>query len=244
MHLALFLVLLLLSTANAQRPSVGEQYLLAAANQERLSQGIAPLSWNAALATAARQHAHQMAYHRQISHQFSGEQELSARGAAAGARFTTISENVAEAPSPLIIHSAWMRSEGHRENLLDPNVDAVGIAVINRDGQLYAVQDFAHLTRSLTLEQQEATVAALLDRSGVTILPGATGDARSTCLTESGYHGPNRPGFVMRYTAASLNTLPDELAPHLDRYHQASVGACTSRSGPFTSYRIAILLYP
>jgi uncharacterized protein YkwD len=228
-------------------PGDAERYLFEAANRERAQMQLAPLHWDAALAAAAAGHAAVMADHRGISHQFSGEPELSARGAAAGARFTLISENVAEAPSAAIIHNAWMHSQGHRDNLLDAHVDAVGIAVVRRNGQLYAVQDFAHTTRSLTLEQQETMVAALLDQTGVTILPGATADARETCLAESGYRGTHQPGFIMRYTAASLDRLPDEVTPRLasGRYRHASIGACSGdHNDNFTSYRIAILLYP
>jgi uncharacterized protein YkwD len=234
------------SVARAQ-PGDAERSLFDAANRERTQLRLSPLRWDSALAAAAATHAEVMAEHREISHQFSGEPELSARGAAAGARFTLISENVAEGPSAAIIHNAWMHSQGHRDNLLDPQVDAVGIAVVRRNGQIYAVQDFAHTTRSLTLEQQETMVAALLDQTGVTILPGATADARETCAAESGYRGTHRPGFIMRYTAASLDRLPEEMMPRLDsgRYRHASIGACSGEhDGNFTSYRIAILLYP
>ncbi len=64
------------------------------------------------------------------------------RGQAAGARFSVISENVAEAPSALMIQDAWMNSPKHRENLLDPRVDSIGIRVIARGDRLYAVEDF------------------------------------------------------------------------------------------------------
>jgi uncharacterized protein YkwD len=283
---ALLLALLALAPIAHAHSNGAEQYLIAAANQERAAQGIAPLQpdpalsatarnhaanidqealllfnaanreraqqnapplrWDPALAQAAANHAAQMASRGTISHQFAGEPDLSTRGSSAGAHFSLISENVAEAPSAARIHAAWMQSQGHRENILDPRVDAVGIAVVVRNGQRYAVQDFARTTQSFTLEQQEATVGALLDSAGLTLLPDAR-DARATCATTAGFHGGTQPGFIMRYTTASLDALPDQLAPRLTtgNYHQASVGACTqSGKGPFSTYRIAILLYP
>jgi uncharacterized protein YkwD len=227
----------------AARIGSDEHYLLDQVNRERAQIKLPPVHWDEALARAAQTHAAIMAEHRSISHQFSGEPELSIRGANAGAHFSFISENVAEGPSAAQLHTAWMNSTGHRENLLDAKVDAVGIAVIMRDHQLYAVQDFARTTRSLTLDQQEASVASLLPNLDIDPDPG---DARRTCARESGYRGPRQPAFIMRYTAASLDTLPSEIQPRLatGRYHHAAIGACTPEGTPFTTYKIAILLYP
>ena len=96
--------------------TVAEQYLLAAANQERAALGLGVLHRDPLLAKAAAQHARAMAAHGTISHQFAGEPELSARGQSAGVRFSVISENVGEAPSAPVIHDMWMHSEGHRAN--------------------------------------------------------------------------------------------------------------------------------
>ena len=158
--------------------SVAEQYLLAAANQERIARGLPKLQRDPVLARAAAYHARQMADHGDISHEFPGEPDLSIRGANAGVRFSRISENVAEAPDSVLIHDMWMHSEGHRANLLDPNVNVVGISVIVRDEQLYAVEDFARTVETLTVNQQESTVATLLARSGMNVAsrPGATVD--------------------------------------------------------------------
>lgn len=220
--------------------------LFNAANRERAQKNAPQLRWDPTLAQAADYHAAQMASRETISHQFAGEPDLSARGSSAGAHFSLIAENVAEAPSATRVHAAWMQSQGHRENILDPKVDSVGIAVVVRNGQRYAVQDFARTTRSFTLEQQEATVGMLLDNIGLTLLSDPR-DARNTCATSTGFHGANQPGFIMRYTSASLDVLPDQLNPRLanGKYHQASVGACAQNGkGPFSTYRIAILLYP
>ena len=170
-------------------PTVAEQYLLSAANAERAQRGLQPLHWDRALYDAANYHAEQMAGRESISHRYDGEPELTVRGQQAGARFSVISENVAEAPSAVMIQDAWMNSEKHRENLLDPRVDSIGIRVIERGDRLYAVEDFDRSVTNLSLEQQEVAVGQLLQlRSAVRCLP-TTQDARRTCSMESGYAG-------------------------------------------------------
>jgi uncharacterized protein YkwD len=231
-------------------PSVAEQFLLAAANQDRAARGLQPLHLDATLTQTAKAHAREMAAHQDISHQFPGEPKLSERGASAGARFSLISENVAKAPISAMIHDLWMHSEGHRENLLDPNVDAVGISVVVRDHEYYAVEDFADLVQPLSFNAQESAVAGLLARSGMQIANGnvmSEEDARQTCSMSSGYVGSRPPWYIMRYSAHSIAELPSQLLSRLSsgKYHQAVVGACSENaSGPFTSYNIAVLLYP
>jgi hypothetical protein len=235
---------------SADTPTIAEQYLLAAANQERAARGLPLLDRDPQLARAAAQHAQAMAAHASISHQFPGESELSSRGAAMGVAFSLISENVAEAPGAVQIHDMWMHSPGHRANLLDPEVDVVGIRVIARQGELYAVEDFAKLVPFNSLQQQESAIRSLIVKPGRITLTGSAGDisaARQTCAMASGYAGARKPWFVMRYTSSNLIQLPAELKTQLasGRYHQATVGACTGNSSsPFTGYSIAVLLYP
>ena len=250
---SLALAALWLPPADAQQPqpslSVAEQYLLAAANQERAGQGLPPVRLDPVLAQASAFHARQMAAHEDISHQFNNEPELAERGADAGAHFSLISENVGEAPTSVIIHNLWMQSPGHRANLLDPHVDTIGIAVVARNGQLYAVEDFASSIATLSLAQQEHTVVRAILQSGMQVADNKSDikDARQTCAMLAGYAGSRQPWYVMRYTAASLSDIPYQLKARLTsgKYHQATVGACAiARDSPFTAYNIAVLLYP
>jgi hypothetical protein len=219
------------------------------ANQARAQAGAGPLQWDAALATAARQHCMRMAAEGYISHQYAGEPEVSARAAQAGAHFSLIEENVALAPTPAEIHDAWMHSPGHRTNLLNPKVDHVGVAVVAGRRGLYAVADYECAVLVLTQAQEESEVASLVKASGVAIQPDAT-LARTACAAEgklpSSASGP-RPRFVMYWEGAQLTQLPKDLAGALasGKYHQASVGSCPAQGqeGAFTAYRIAVLLY-
>ena len=234
------------------RPTANiEQNLLSAANRERAARGIPLLRYDPVLAEAARFHALQMAAHAEISHQFAGEPDLSARGSSAGVHFSMISENVAEAPNASMFHDLWMHSKGHRDNLLDPEVNVVGIAVVVRNGQFYAVEDFASTVESLSYNQQEEAVTQLLSRTGLSVGPSnatsTMAQARLACRMDSGFPGRHKPWFIMRYTADRLDRLPSQLASRIQsgKYHQAVVGACQdTASGPFTAYNIAVLLYP
>ena len=231
-------------------PSIAEQLLLTQANQDRLQHQLTPLKRDPLLAQAALYHAYQMAQHADISHGFPGEPDLSARGASAGVRFSLITENVAEAGEPTIIHDMWMHSDGHRANLLDPEVNVVGIAVVTREHQVYAVEDFASTVDTLSIPEQETAVATLLTRTGLSVTsttPEVLVNARQTCSMPSGYAGARQPWFIMRYTASRVDQLPQQIRNRLTsgKYHQAVVGACAPpEASAFTSYFIAIMLYP
>jgi len=227
--------------------SVAEQYLFAAANAERAQRGLQQLHWDMTLYRAADGHAHEMANRASISHQYPGEPELAARGRNAGARFSVISENVAESPTSVQIHDAWMHSAGHRANLLDPKVDSVGIRVLSRNGELYAVEDFSRSVKNLSLQEQESAVEELLQRTANLSLMPPSEDSRRTCSMDTGYAGNRMPWFVMRYTAADLTALPDALTTKLalGKFHQAQVGACLAKGQQsFSAFNIAVLLYP
>jgi hypothetical protein len=226
--------------------TVAERFLLSAANQDRASHQLPPLRLDEHLSLAARLHAYEMAKRGTISHQFDGEQDLATRAADSGAHFSLVTENVAEAPNSADIHDLWMHSAGHRANLLDPNVDAVGIAVVWSRGEFYAVEDFAHVIQKLTLAEQEVEVSQMLGQMGLAVAPPSE-DARQTCQLSSGYAGARKPWFVMRYTSSDLHRLPEELKTRIasGKYREAAVGACVpERQSPFTSYSLAVLLFP
>lgn len=240
------------AVTRAPLPSLApaEQLLLTAANGDRSAHNLPELRRDPMLAQAALFHAYQMAEHADISHGFPGEPDLSARGSSAGVHFSLITENVAEAQDPTIIHTLWMNSPGHRANLLDPNVNVVGIAVVTRNDQVYAVEDFASTVDALSIDDQEAAVTRLLSVEGLRVHTEdsqLTSDARQTCSMVAGYAGPRQPWLIMRYTVARLDQLPATLRIRLSsgRFHQAVVGACpATEPGPFTAYTVAVLLYP
>jgi len=224
------------------------QQLFTLGNQARAAQGLAPLEWDPALAAAALNHCVRMATEGPLSHQYAGEPDLSERAGQAGAHFSLIEENIAEAPQPDTIHEAWMNSPLHRQNLLSPGVDHVGIAVVARGNQLYAVADFGHFIPVLSPEQVEAKIADLVDSTGVAA-HGSSPGAREACAQDHGLPvslDNRRPEFIMRWQDAELHRLPGALLDRIatGKYREAAVGSCPSQSysSTFTVYRVAVLL--
>jgi len=226
-------------------PDSSEQILFQSANRERAAHGLSPLKWNAPLAEAARRHAVLLVEQNTLSHQFHGEPDLASRAAQDGARFSTIAENVALGPSAETIHQQWMKSPPHRANLLDPQMNSVGIAIARRGRTLFAVEDFAEIEGDLSLQQQEELVQKELQSRGLRILDYRS-DARRSCVLDNGYAGDHRPSFVVHYATPTLDSLPEMLVKRIEsgRYHDAAVGACPSDAKfGFSSYRVAVLLY-
>ncbi len=226
------------------QPEAGQ--LLALANQSRAAAGAGPLSWDPALAAAARRHCLRMAAEGPIAHRYNDELDVSGRAAQAGAHFSLIEENVAIGPDPVTIHSEWMHSPGHRANLLSPDVNRVGMAVVASRGVLYAVADYSRAVPVLTQNQVEAAIAGLIRDRGVTVIDDSN-NARAACAEDSGYSGIEQPGFIMRWQGADLTRLPQPLLERMasGRYRKAAVGSCPTGSveGSFTAYRLAVLLY-
>jgi hypothetical protein len=259
--IALIASLILLSaTANvrAQAPQGSpEQILFDAANHERAAQKLHPLKWDKSLAEAARQHSQRMAQQNTLSHQLPGEEDFKARALRAGARFSSLAENIAEGPDAPSIHAQWMNSPPHRENLLDPNMDSIGIAVADRNGELFATEDFSLAVANLTLEEQELQVAAILiDKNlhvmndvrgnGITDARTSIAEARNACAQNGKYVGARRNSFVVRFTTADLSRLPDSLTLQLRKkeFGSAAVGACAPiNKSDFSNYRLAVLLF-
>ncbi len=142
--LLLIVVLIFLCTgALAQQAGSAEQELFHAANQDRRAHGLPSLQWDEALANAARTHAQRMAQQGTVSHQLPGEHNLLTRARADGAHFSWISENVDEGPNPKAIHQCFIKSPQHHANILDSDMDSIGVGIAERNGQIYAVEDFS-----------------------------------------------------------------------------------------------------
>jgi hypothetical protein len=225
------------------------EQLFALANQARAEQGAGPLKWDAALATAARQHCVRMVAEGQISHRYGGEPSVTERAGQAGAHFSLLEENVAIGPDPGTIHNDWMHSQGHRTNLLNPEVDRVGVAVMASRGVLYAVADYARGVQDQTPAEVEAAIGALIQVSGVTIVKDAS-FARAACAMDRGLPATKsnqEPQFVIRWQDADVTHLPQGLVNRLSsgQFHQAAVGSCPPHDveGAFTMHRVSVLLY-
>ncbi len=242
----LLVIFLVPASFAAQRLSNNERALFDAANSERAQRSLPALQWDESLATAARKHANRMVFYNVIEHQLSGEPDLKERLTEAGARFSMIAENIAVAPNPETIHSGWMHSPGHRKNILNPNLTAVGIAAVRGSGGLFAVQDFSLPVTVLSIEQQERKVISLMNAAGMRRVT-ASQDARITCGLDRGISvSITRSVQALRFEVSDLSKLPEGVEKNLrgQSFQEAQVGACRASNAPgFAHYRVAILLF-
>ena len=140
----LMLGLATILTAQAQSgATTSEQQLFLSVNRARRNVGLPALKWNEALAAAAKRHAGMMAEHGEAQHGFAGEPALASRVTQAGARFVWLSENVALGPRVEAIEAEFLRSPNHRANILDSDMDSIGVGIVERGGELFAVEDFS-----------------------------------------------------------------------------------------------------
>jgi uncharacterized protein YkwD len=125
-----------------------ENGLVGLTNVERTAKGCAALRADSKLHTAAREHGAEMASLQQLAH-------TGANGSSPGDRMKLAgydtsagwAENVAAGyPTPQAVMTGWMNSEGHRNNILDCSLKAIGVGVARAgNGQLYWTQDFGGL---------------------------------------------------------------------------------------------------
>ncbi len=215
-------------------------------NQDRQEHGLPALRWNDALAAAAQAHAGRMVREPVLSHQYPGEAELAARAASAGAHFQAVAENIAVGPNPQSIERGWMHSPTHRANILDPKMNALGVAVAARGGSLYAVEDFEESSEALTLAQVEQRVRELLRADNVDASAPA-GPAEQACSMGHGIPQGSNVRSIVRFETPDLTQLPSQVAQQIRSgdFRKAAVGACAPQpdQANFTTYRVAILFY-
>jgi uncharacterized protein YkwD len=122
--------------------------LFARLNAERQARGLAALKWDGDLARVASDWSAQMASSGNFSHRDLG----SASGLPGMAKFSALGENIAWVEGyPSMgtqLHVGWMRSEGHRANMLQRGFDSVGIGVVCSGGRAWATQNFGRLDSS------------------------------------------------------------------------------------------------
>ena len=122
--------------------------LFARLNAERQARGLAALEWDGDLARVASDWSAQMASSGNFRHRDLG----SASGLPGMSKFSALGENIAWVEGyPNMgnqLHVGWMRSEGHRANMLQRGFDSVGIGVVCSGGRAWATQNFGRLDSS------------------------------------------------------------------------------------------------
>jgi uncharacterized protein YkwD len=120
-----------------------EGQILELTNRERQRVGLPPLWPNPRLFAAARAHSVNMARHRRMDHTLDGVSPFR-RIADAGYPIGIAGENVAVGYNTLVdLMDAWMKSAGHRQNILSPDYAEIGIGwAAGPSGEFYYTQEF------------------------------------------------------------------------------------------------------
>ncbi|MGE5637003.1 MAG: CAP domain-containing protein [Nocardioidaceae bacterium] len=128
-------------SAHAQPPAATKRAVVDATlcllNQRRAQHGLGRLRLSRALSLAARRHADDMARHDYFAHGSLGGASFLDRirrtGYLRGARTWLVGENLAwgsgRGAAPSSVVDAWMRSPGHRLNILTRSFRDIGIGV-------------------------------------------------------------------------------------------------------------------
>jgi uncharacterized protein YkwD len=132
------------SPASTNPQDAFDQQILGLVNQERAKVGADPLKINEQLDLAADQHTLDQASMNKMSHTGSNGSNMGDRIQNAGYLFSSAGENVAYGfGDAAAVMSGWMNSEGHRQNILNPNYKEIGIGYAQgADGRPYWTQDF------------------------------------------------------------------------------------------------------
>jgi uncharacterized protein YkwD len=126
-------------------------------NAERRARGLAALDWDGDLARVAGDWSAEMASSGNFRHR-----DLGAAGGLPGmSKFSALGENIAWVEGyPSMgnqLHVGWMRSEGHRANILQRGFDSVGIGVVCSGGRAWATQNFGRLDTSSAPSMSSST---------------------------------------------------------------------------------------
>ena len=140
--------------SDAGQLSAVEQEAIDGVNRERRAAGLPPLVVAPDLCRVARAYSREMAEKHFFDHMDPAGHMVSDRADEAGiAQWRTIAENIArnrgfQDPATVAVRE-WMKSEGHRENILDDRFQETGLGVwVAPDKTVYFTQIF--MTRNET----------------------------------------------------------------------------------------------
>lgn len=140
--------------AGSLPPSETEQEIARAlfdmVNEERQARGLAPLTWSDELAAGAGEWNITMAAGGELQHaeldRILASSTTQPGGVDALPDFNQLGENIFRATSGVPagrIHVAWMRSSGHRANILAETFTHLGVGVLcDEEGEVWATQRF------------------------------------------------------------------------------------------------------
>jgi uncharacterized protein YkwD len=125
------------------------QEIVALTNAARASRSLPELAVNTRLAAAAEQYAESMAHREWLGHTDADGSTFAQRAEEAGySDWAFLGENLAMGHGsldPTEITDAWMKSAGHRENLLSPKLKEIGVGCylsLKQEMRYWCAQEF------------------------------------------------------------------------------------------------------
>lgn len=157
-------------------------------------------------------------------------------------------------------HQNLMTSPAHRENLLNPQYNVVGLAVTSSGDRLYVVEDFGHSLRTYPVGQAENMVASAVERERVRLRRSplrrlqagslrnqACSMATQDQLNPKAVQGVSLPRYVLTYTSLEPQMLPSgaEVPLGQNSLHSFALGACYAQTPtyPNGAYFTAVAFY-
>jgi len=233
--------------------------------KEREKLNLLPLVFSSELRSLAREHSQDMASHDSLSHASSSGQSYTERLVQKRLFFMENGENVAfsETYTTEFIHHSFMESPEHRNNILHPNYDWVGVGVVFRkDKGYYITQDFMQSLKPRNSqeakEEFQKSVALLRQENALPPLSySEEADEyaqKHSTLKAQGKPLPPLPSYFgethsFYITSPSLKEAPLIIIKGkiLDKtYESAGLGIsfCRTEKHPGGTYFITLLLFP
>lgn len=215
--LAAFVLVLaaLLSGAVTARPAAAatgsdgvESVFTSRLNFARASRGVPRLTTRATLVAVAREQAARMAARSTLFHNPNLTSDVT--------NWRWVGENVGYGPDALTVHVAFMRSPGHKANILDRDFTEVGIGAVVRNGRVWVAEVFRQPARRTT-----SSVASAASRQSAQSARSSV--ARSARVTA--FRAPLRSGS----RGAAVKQVQKRLGLNTTGYYNAATKAAVSR---------------
>ena len=139
---------LLVPTVSVAQTDEISHHIARLTDEVRRQHGLRPLEQSVRLEHASAAYADTLARHQRLSHTVDGT-NIKDRAQRVRYRFRRLGENIGWTSGPPSdfeiardLVSRWMRSRGHRINILDRNFRELGVGVARANGKTYAVQFF------------------------------------------------------------------------------------------------------
>lgn len=132
-------------TENVSGLSANEMEVVRLVNIERQKAGLSNLRASSELSNVARAKSKDMATNNYFSHTSPTYGSPFEMMKSFGISYRTAGENIARGySSPVSVVRGWMNSQGHRDNILNPSFNTIGVGAYNGNGSTYWTQMFTN----------------------------------------------------------------------------------------------------